>query len=102
MPRTRRSPQDDEFNVRVPTELRAAFEAATKAARRPAAQVIRDFMRAFVEEHQRLEAGFDAWFRAAVQAAIDETGPGMPHDQVMAEMKSRLDTRIATAAKRAD
>ena len=102
MSRTNSTPPEESFNVRIPAALKAAFEAATLASHRPAAQVIGDFMRSFVEEQQHAEAGYDAWFRAAVQAALDDPDPGIPHDEVMAEMKSRLDTRNAAAAKRAD
>jgi hypothetical protein len=33
----------------------------------------------------------DAWLRAKVQAAIDEPGPSIPHDQVMAELRARIE-----------
>jgi len=29
---------------------------------------------------------YDTWFRAQVQASLDDTRPCVPHDQVMAEM----------------
>jgi len=38
----------------------------------------------------------DRWFRAKVQASIDDTRPAAPHDQVMAEM----DAIIAEAEQR--
>ncbi len=50
--------------------------------------------------HPRIEAPFatpeealahDAWLRAKVQAAIDEPGPSIPHDQVMAELRARIE-----------
>ena len=31
---------------------------------------------------------YDAWFRAKVQEALDSKNPLIPHDQVMAEMRS--------------
>jgi hypothetical protein len=31
---------------------------------------------------------YDVWFRARVQEALDDPRPGIPHDQVMAEMKA--------------
>lgn len=37
------------------------------------------------------EAAHDLWFRAKVQEALDEEGPGIPHDQVMAEMQAIID-----------
>ncbi|MEO5807663.1 antitoxin [Devosia sp.] len=39
---------------------------------------------------------YDVWFRAKVQASLDDPRPGIPHDQVMAE----LDAIIEAAAKR--
>jgi hypothetical protein len=33
-------------------------------------------------------AAYDRWFRAKVQDAIADTRPSIPHDQVMAEMRS--------------
>jgi hypothetical protein len=101
MPRTTGHPKEENFNFRVPADLKAAFKAATEAADRPAAQVLRDFMRAYVEEHQRPDPGYDAWFRAQVQEALDDPRPSIPHEQVMTEMRARLDARIARAAKRA-
>jgi hypothetical protein len=31
---------------------------------------------------------YDRWFRARVQASIDDPRPGIPHDQVMAEAEA--------------
>ena len=39
---------------------------------------------------------YDRWFRAKVQASIDDIRPSIPHDQVMAEM----DAIIAAAEQR--
>ncbi len=36
-------------------------------------------------------AAYDAWFRAQVQAAIDDPRPSIPHEQVMAEMQTLID-----------
>jgi hypothetical protein len=35
-------------------------------------------------------AAYDSWFRAQVQASIDDPRPGIPHDQVMADMRAML------------
>jgi predicted transcriptional regulator len=75
--------KEENFNFRVPADLKIAFRTAAEAADRPAAQVIRDFMRAYVEEHSRSEAGHDKWFRQQVQASIDDPRPSIPHDIVM-------------------
>lgn len=34
---------------------------------------------------------YDKWFRAEVQAALDDPRPGIPHEQAMAEIRARLD-----------
>ena len=36
--------------------------------------------------------GYDAWFRAKVQEALDDPRPGIPHEEVMAEMKQLIDS----------
>ena len=35
-------------------------------------------------------ASYDQWFRAQVQKALDNTEPRIPHDQVIAEMRTLL------------
>jgi hypothetical protein len=42
---------------------------------------------------------YDKWFRAKVQKALDSKGPGVPHDQVMAEMRQLIADKRANAAK---
>ncbi|KRP44655.1 hypothetical protein SAMN04490190_2888 [Pseudomonas libanensis] len=37
---------------------------------------------------------YDRWFRAKVQAAIDDTSPGIPHDEVMAEMQALIESKL--------
>lgn len=34
---------------------------------------------------------YDAWLRAKVEKAMASTGPGIPHDEVMAEMQAIID-----------
>jgi DNA-damage-inducible protein J len=38
---------------------------------------------------------YDEWFRAMVQEALDEEGPGIPHEQVMQEMRALIESKIA-------
>jgi predicted transcriptional regulator len=52
MPRISQHPKEESFNFRVDAELKAAFQTATEAADKPAAQVLRDFMRAYVARQQ--------------------------------------------------
>lgn len=40
----------------------------------------------FATEEQA--ASYDRWFRAKVQASLDDPRPSIPHDQVMAEMEA--------------
>jgi len=47
-------------------------------------------------ETEEQAASHDRWFRAQVQASLDDPRPSIPHDQVMAEM----DALIAEAEKR--
>lgn len=44
--------KDAGFRIRVERGLRAEFLEACRAADRPAAQVLRDFMRQYVEAHK--------------------------------------------------
>jgi hypothetical protein len=34
---------------------------------------------------------YDVWFRAKVEKAMTSTAPGIPHDQVMAEMRAVIE-----------
>jgi hypothetical protein len=43
---------------------------------------------------------YDRWFRAKVQASLDDPRPSTPHDHVMAKMRQWLDAR--RAARSAD
>jgi hypothetical protein len=53
MPRTSQHPKESSFNLRIDPALKAAFSAATEAEDKPAAQVLRDFMRAYVKRRER-------------------------------------------------
>ncbi len=46
-------------------------------------------------ETEEQAASYDVWFRAKVQASLDDPRPSIPHDQVMAE----IDAIIAEAEK---
>ena len=53
MPRTSQHPKESSFNFRIDPALKAAFSRATEAEDKPAAQVLRDFMRAYVRQRER-------------------------------------------------
>ena len=42
-------------------------------------------------ETEEKAASYDTWFCAKVKEAIDDPRPGIPHDQVMAEMDAIID-----------
>ncbi|BDB17874.1 hypothetical protein cym2001_12390 [Pseudomonas sp. CYM-20-01] len=37
---------------------------------------------------------YDRWFRAKIQAALEDTSPGIPHDEVMAEMQALIESKL--------
>ncbi|MDV7213281.1 type II toxin-antitoxin system RelB family antitoxin [Azotobacter beijerinckii] len=41
-------------------------------------------------ETEEQATSYDRWFRAKVQASLDDPRPNIPHDQVMAEMRAML------------
>lgn len=44
---------------------------------------------------QEAAASYDLWFRSQVKAALDDPSRGVPHDQVMAEMRALIDAKVA-------
>jgi hypothetical protein len=44
-------------------------------------------------ETEEQAASHDRWFRAKVQAALDDPRPGIPHDQVMAQMQALIESK---------
>lgn len=90
------------FTFRVDEALKAAFTEAAKAHDRPGSQLLRDFMRDYVEQ-----AEHDAWFRAEVEQGLRELADPnvelVPHRQVEAEWdaeRADLLARIATANRK--
>ena len=47
--------------------------------------------RIFEFETEQVATSYEQWFCAKVQEAIDDPRPGIPHDQVMAEMDAIID-----------
>lgn len=80
----------ENFNFRLEPELKAAFAAAAEAADRPAAQVLRDFMRAYVEKREREQ------LRAAMRREAAALGrlaqdPDSDEAQILRELDANLD-----------
>ncbi|WP_283190664.1 antitoxin [Pseudomonas sp. PMCC200344] len=44
-------------------------------------------------ETEEQAASYDRWFRAKVQASLDDQRPNVPHDQVMADVRSLLEAK---------
>ncbi|QAY88625.1 antitoxin [Pseudomonas sp. ACM7] len=44
-------------------------------------------------ETEEQAASYDRWFRAKVQASLDDPRPNVPHDQVMADVRSLLEAK---------
>ncbi|TPG73944.1 type II toxin-antitoxin system RelB family antitoxin [Pseudomonas arsenicoxydans] len=44
-------------------------------------------------ETEEKAVSYDRWFRAKVQASLDDPRPNVPHDQVMADMRVDLAAR---------
>jgi len=78
------------FTFRVDEALKHAFATAAKARDRTGAQLLRDFMREFVQQQQDA-AEHDAWFRRQVQAGLESANAGrlIPAAEVEAKFAAR-------------
>ena len=96
MPRTGPHPKVESFNFRVDPELKAAFTAAAAEEDKPAGQVLRDFMRAYVARRQERAALAEArrQSRFIAEAAAD---PGSDEAKVMRWIEDVSDTAGWTA-----
>lgn len=74
------------FTIRVDDELKTAFAAAAKAKDRTGGQLVRDFMRDFVQRSSDT-ASYDAWFRRQVDAGLAdiEAGRVVSNEEVEAD-----------------
>ncbi len=90
MSRARSQARDETFNFRVDPTLKADFQAAARAQHRPAAQVIRDFMRDYVQRQRRRDflAEAERQSRAIAQLAAD---PNSDEAQVLRELDAAFD-----------
>ncbi|MBO2639286.1 CopG family ribbon-helix-helix protein [Shewanella algae] len=78
------------FTFRVDDALKSQFFQAAKSRDRSGAQLLRDFMREFVQQQQEA-AEHDAWFRHQVQVGIDSANSGnlVPAAEVEAKFAAR-------------
>jgi plasmid stabilization system protein ParE len=52
-------------------------------------------------ETEEQAESYDRWFRAKVQAALDDPRPGTPHDEVVARIRGKIEQAIARQKKSA-
>jgi predicted transcriptional regulator len=78
------------FTFRVDEGLKDAFSTVAKSRDRSAAQLLRDFMRDFVQQQQDI-ADHDGWFRRQVQIGLDSAQAGrlVAAEEVEAEFSAR-------------
>ena len=81
------------FTFRVDEALKTEFSTVAKAHDRSGAQLLRDFMREFVQQQDA--AAHDAWFRRQVQIGLDSANTGnlIPAAEVEAKFAAK---RVAT------
>lgn len=81
-------PKQAVFTMKLEPELRAAFMAAAAAADRPASQIVREFMRDYVQQDRE----FVAWLQRKVDEARADITAGRvhTHEEVVAEMDKLL------------
>ena len=90
MPRTTRHPKETSFNLRIDPALKAAFTEAAEAQDKPAAQVVREFMRAYVAHRGR--KAFEAEARLqSMSIAQRARDPNSDEYAVMREIETELD-----------
>jgi predicted transcriptional regulator len=78
------------FTMKLEPELRAEFMAEAEASHRPASQVVREFMRSFVQQ-QRAQREHDAFVQRKVEAARTSVveGLGRSNEEVEAAFAAR-------------
>ncbi len=83
-------PKEAVFTMKLEAELRNEFMAEAEAAHRPASQVVREFMREFVQR-QREARDYDAFLRrkVAVSRSSVRAGRGLSNAEVEAEFAVR-------------
>ena len=89
------------ITFRVPADLKERFSEAARRHDRAGSQVLRDFMRSFVDQPTDAPA-YDAWFRAQVQDALDD--PRRPVaskavEQSFARRRAAVRRKLATRAR---
>jgi len=90
MPRTSQHPKGGTFNFRIDPALKAAFTAATEADDKPAAQVLRDFMRTYVKQKEDRAFAAEAR-RQSLAIAARSRDPGSDDHASLRELEALVD-----------
>ena len=86
------------FTIRVDDSLKEAFTEAARANDQTGAQLVRDFMRRYVQE-ARERAEYEEWFKAQVEAGIRDILEGrLISASEVGECARQRRTRLTTAA----
>lgn len=87
------------FTMKLDPELRDAFMAAAKREDRPASQIVREFMREFVQE----DKAYVEFLRRKVERARQDIAAGrvFTQEEVEDEVRKRADKLMRDAAERA-
>lgn len=91
---------DATFTFRVDEELKSAFSEAARAKDQSGAQLLRGFMRDYIQ-HQQREKSFDSWFVDEVKRGLAsaQTSPLIPGSDVEEEFAERRARTAAYLAK---
>ena len=89
-----RKSKEESFNFRVDSRLKAEFQTVSRAEDRPAAQILRDFMRAYIASRKRKNFAAEA-HRQSRAIAARAADPGSDEAAVLRE----LDAHLAETAK---
>ncbi|HJU16985.1 MAG TPA: antitoxin of toxin-antitoxin stability system [Stellaceae bacterium] len=96
-------PKEAMFTLKLEAELRDQFMAAAAAVHRPASQLVREFMRDFVKQQQKVRE-HDAWFRAEVEESMREADDPavtlIPHEKVSASWRRQRAELMKQAGER--
>jgi predicted transcriptional regulator len=98
-------PKEAMFSLKLDAALHEAFMAEAQAVDRPASQIVREFMREFVEKRQK-DRDYDAWFRAEVEAGLreadDPNAVWLSNEEVMAHLEARKQELLKRIARETD
>jgi hypothetical protein len=87
------------FTMKLEPDLRDQFMAEAAAMDRPASQIVREFMREFIQR-QREAREHDAWFRNEVEQAIREADDPAVNRISHEDVRSNWQRQRAELAKR--